>query len=234
MLADRFHTHGRETNKNIEAVSVMADAAMLSPEEFGPLMELVAEADSFRDNPGGPVMRLLTLRWAMLDPKAALAFTMGRSELKSDNELLFSVVCELAKVDLPAAKAAVLTLCHEGWADAGPAVLRMLQEKDVQAALAYARELGSGGAEADVLQFMAGSDPMAAAAELVPGREEHLKVAETIAGALLDRDRAAFEAWAGSLSDPAQRACARRVALTADASHDPAKAARQTAAWLAS
>lgn len=239
ILAARIRANRSKMDGNMRTASVMTEAAGLSVEELGPLISLLwqleAESMSNLERLEVPLdAKLLLLRWGMQDPKAALAFAMDRREFKFNHELISSIVRVLAESDLPAAQSLVPRLEKMVREDVGEALIRVMQEKDPRAALAYARELESGGAEADVLQFMAGKDPMAAAAELVPGREEHLKVAETIAGALLDRDRAAFEEWAGSLSDPALRARARRVALTADASHDPAKAARRTAAWLAS
>ncbi|MDB6133957.1 MAG: hypothetical protein JWM59_2200 [Verrucomicrobiales bacterium] len=109
----------------------------------------------------------------------------------------------------------------------------MMQEKDARAALAYARELGDEESAVLILKRMAENDPMAAAAELTPGKENQTQVVEIIAHRLLEREPAAFESWADSLKDPVQRAAARSSALVVKAGTDPKGAALAATAWLA-
>lgn len=241
---------GWSRNDNMAAVTMMTEAAGLSAEDLAPLMTFLlkreteikasAENGTFQGDMTLLTLQgytnLLTLRWATLDPKAALVFAMGRPEFKDTDtydELLPSIIYEMAKTDLPAAKAEVSQLKSMQRQEAGRAVVQILQQRDPQAAIAYARELEDSKAEAGVIMHLAAKDPMAAAAELTPEMEGHLEVVESIAGTLLHKDRAAFETWAGSLSDPAQQAEARCAALKQDAALDPAKTAVEAAAWVA-
>ncbi|RYD30254.1 MAG: hypothetical protein EOP86_20300 [Verrucomicrobiaceae bacterium] len=227
MLAAKFLQRGNDQGEAAR-MSLMMDIAELSAEELGPVMELVSKGEQ-----SGGVMASLAVRWAMLDPKAALAFVSGRKGLGDNLWVVSPIVLELAKVDVPAAKAAVLKL--EGWAGQETArkLILMMQEKDARAALAYARELGDEDSAVLILRSMAQNDPMAAAAELTPGKQNQTQVVEIIAHRLLEREPAAFESWADSLKDPVQRAAARSSALVVKAGTDPKGAALAATAWLA-
>ncbi|MDB6134689.1 MAG: hypothetical protein JWM59_2932 [Verrucomicrobiales bacterium] len=228
LLAERFRQKGRDQDGMTASVGVITEAAGLSIEEFEPLMTLLAE-----DGADQMTVRLLIVRWAALDPKAALAFALSQPGQKGDADLISCIVPELARKDLPAAMEAARRMDGRLRQYAGKMIARMIGEKNAKAALAYARELKDEDAEAGVLWGMAENDPMSAAAELVPGRKRNLWVVDKIATKLLARDQAAFETWTESLSDPAEHAVARCAVLTAKAGMDPAKAARETAAWLA-
>jgi hypothetical protein len=229
MLAASFRSKCGQGGGTAVRMAMSVEAGMLPPEAFGPLITLLME-----DANAWEAVQLLAVRWAMLDPTAAMSFILDRPEIiKRDTRLLLLIVEELSKTDLPAARAALERVGPEERRDSVRQIVRMLLQKDARAALAYARQLGDGTAEADALNGMAQNDPVAAAAELTPGKEWPAPVVRQIAASLLKRDRTAFETWCGSLQDPGQRAAARSQALIMDAGTDAKGAAQAAAAWLA-
>ena len=156
------------------------------------------------------------IRWATLDPKAALSFALNRDELRTAERIIAAIVHEMAKTDLPAANAALGQLEAEERRSAQRAIVRLLQPNDPVAALAYARELGDIGAESDVLSSWARSDPLTAAAEMGTGKPGQEPAIPTIAMGLAKKDRSAFEQGAAKWAEPAARAATRATALEID------------------
>ncbi|MDB6133956.1 MAG: hypothetical protein JWM59_2199 [Verrucomicrobiales bacterium] len=105
MLAAKFLHRGNDQGEAAR-MSLMMDIAELSAEELGPVMEALLAAE----NVNWEVANSLMVRWAMLDPKAALTFTRVRKVLRNHSGVMSAIVLELAKLDLPAAKEAVLKL----------------------------------------------------------------------------------------------------------------------------
>jgi hypothetical protein len=172
------------------------------------------------------------MRWAAVDPKAALDYALSRDEFATTERVIAVIIYEMARTDPAAAKLALGRLQEEERKSSQQAIVRMLQQSDPMAALAYARELHDARAECDVLKFWANTDARAAAAELETGNPDQRPAVEAIATALAKQDRPAFETWAAGLTDPQERATARRAALALDALTDPAGAATETSAWL--
>ncbi|RYD27743.1 MAG: hypothetical protein EOP86_24105, partial [Verrucomicrobiaceae bacterium] len=228
MLAAGFRNksvrHGR-----VAQINLTTEITELSVEEIAAVTGLMAA-----EKMGWETTELLLARWAMLDPKAALAFALGHEELSGNVMIMESIMGELAKTDPPAAKAALAQLGERQQDFSERTIVRqLLEKKNIRTALAWARELENNDAETEVLLSWSESDPLAAAAELMPGRESHQRAAAAIAEMLINKDRALFETWAKRLADPGQQAAARHVALTADANTDPKAAALAAAEWLA-
>ncbi|RYD26527.1 MAG: hypothetical protein EOP86_25815 [Verrucomicrobiaceae bacterium] len=147
--------------------------------------------------------------------------------------MINTIVGELAKVDLPAAKAALPRL-DEGQRSYGVrTIVEQLMRKDIQAALSCARELKDDEAEAAVLRKWAESDLAAVAEELTLGQVKDHGVVVIIAAGMMGRDRPAFEKWTERLADPVQRAVARLTALEEEVTKDPKGTALATTALLA-
>ncbi|RYD31386.1 MAG: hypothetical protein EOP86_18000, partial [Verrucomicrobiaceae bacterium] len=100
-LAARF----RGEDSDVTAFDMALEAVSLPAENIAPLMAILADEEM-----EVRALELLTVRWAILDPKAALAFALGREELVRDGDVVPWIVSELAKADLPAAKAALARL----------------------------------------------------------------------------------------------------------------------------
>jgi hypothetical protein len=220
----------KDGEENLVAFAdVAVGLAGLTSDDFARLMALLVEG---KVNPDFAFLPLM--RWASVNPKAALAFALGRKEWKTTERIIAPIMRELARVDLPAAKAALERLEPEERRHSQRAIVSQLVESDPVAALAYARELKDAEAENNVFKAWAKRDPVAAAAALGSADGKGYRPAiESIAGGLLKRDRAAFDSWSAGLSDPAGRAVVRRVELHTDAYTDPRTAAAETAAWLA-
>jgi hypothetical protein len=231
-LAARFRAakESRELREEamLQQVGAVVGLAGLTSGDFAELMSLMSEPRLDAETALVPL-----IRWASVDPKAALAFALSQDEFKSSERVIAVIVHEMARADLPAAKAALDHMEGEERTTSQRAIVRLLQQSDPAAALAYARELNDSEAERNVLVHWAKSDPRAAAAELTTGKPDQVAAVEAIAGAWANEDRPAFEAWAAGLTDPVGRAVARRAGLALDALTDPAKAAAETAAWLA-
>ncbi|MDB6136080.1 MAG: hypothetical protein JWM59_4323 [Verrucomicrobiales bacterium] len=217
MLAAKFRD--RTEVGGAARMRLILDAAQLSVKEIGPVMEALLPVEDLN----WEIMPSLAVRWGMLDPKAALDFAASQVKLRSNGDVMASIVQELAKVDLPAAKAALNRLERPASSDAGQAIVRTVMQGDARAALAYARELRNDAAETEVLSFMAEKDPLAATAELTLGKEDQKWVVVEIADALLGKDRMAFEEWANGLKDPNYKAVARFRALAKEVMIDPKK-----------
>ena len=221
--------------KNAESMyffpDMLVSLAALPGGDF-PLLFQIMESDGKLD---GESAITPLLHWASLDPRSALAFALSRKEFNSSERVLSAIVYQLARSDLSAAKTALANFPEksEERRDARRAIVKVLLQKDPKAAIAYAREVADSEAEASALAEWARTAPLAAAAGLNPEDPAHRPALEAIATALVTRDRTAFETWAESLTDPAARLTARRIALHEDALSDPAMTAQAAARWLA-
>ena len=128
--------------KNAEAMyffpDMLVSLAALPGGDF-PLLFQVMESDGKLD---GESAITPLLRWASLDPRAALTFALGRKEFNSSERVLSAIVYQLARSDLSAAKTALANFPEksEERRDAQRAIVKVLLEKDPKAAIAYARE----------------------------------------------------------------------------------------------
>ncbi len=228
-LAAKFSALNDEEKNVVAGVDGLVGLAGLTSADFTRLMGLM-EQDG-KVNVEAAMFPLY--RWAAVDPGAALAYVLGRKELNSSERMIGAIVQELAKTNLPAAKASLEQLQGEEKEAAQRAIVLAMQQKDPLAALAYARELKDVRAENGVLVLWAKQDPAAAAAALPTGNAAMKQAVETVATAWVKKDRPAFEQWAAGLTDPSERGIARRAALALDAMTDPRQTAQETAAWLA-
>ena len=93
--------------KNAEAMyffpDMLVSLAALPGGDF-PLLFQVMESDGKLD---GESAITPLLRWASLDPRAALTFALGRKEFNSSERVLSAIVYQLARSDLSAAKTAL-------------------------------------------------------------------------------------------------------------------------------
>ena len=228
-LAAKFSAlRGKEENA-VAVVDGLVGLAGLNSADFTRLLELMEQDGKVNEE----AAMFPLYRWAAVDPAAALAYVLGRKELKSNERMIRAIVQELAKTNLPAAKASLEQLQGEEKEAAQRAIVMAMQQKDPVAALAYARELKDVRAENGVLVSWAKQDPAAAAAALPTGNAAMKQAVETVANAWAQKDRPAFEQWAAGLTDPGERGIARQAALTLDAMTDPRQTAQETAAWLA-
>ncbi len=228
-LAAKF-TALRDDQKNVVAVvDGLVGLAGLTSADFTRLLGLMEQDGKVN----GEAAMFPLYRWAAVDPAAALAYVLGRTELKNNERMIGAIVQELARTDLPAAKASLAQMQGEEKEAAQRAIVLAMQQKDPVAALSYARDLKDVRAETEVLVQWAKRDPAAAAAALPMGNTALGSAVEAVATAWVHKDRAAFENWAAGLTDPGERAIARRAALTLDAVNDPRQTAQETASWLA-
>ena len=228
-LAAKFSALNDEEKNVVAVVDGLVGLAGLTSADFTRLLGLM-EQDG-KVNWEAAMFPLY--RWAAVDPAAALAYVLGRKELNGSERIIGAIVQELAKTNLPAAKASLEQLQGEEKETAQLAIALAMQQKDPVAALAYARDLKDLRAETDVLVRWAKQDPAAAAAALPAGNPALKRALDAVTTAWAQKDRPAFEIWAASLTDPGERAIARRAALALDAVTDPRQTAHETAAWLA-
>lgn len=228
-LAAKFSALNDEEKNVVAIVDGLVGLAGLTSADFTRLLGLM-EQDG-KVNVEAAMFPLY--RWAAVDPAAALAYVLGRKELNSSERMIGTIVQELAKTNLPAAKASLEQLQGEEKEAAQRAIVLAMQQKDPLAALAYARELKDLRAETDVLVTWAKQDPAAAAAAIPAGNPALKRAVESVATAWVKKDRPAFEQWAAGLTDPGERGIARRAALALDAVTDPRQTAQETAVWLA-
>lgn len=228
-LAAKFSALNDEEKNVVAIVDGLVGLAGLTSADFTRLLGLMEQDGKIN----GEAAMFPLYRWAAVDPSAALAYVLGRKELNSNERIIGAIVQELAKTNLPAAKASLEQLQGEEKEVAQRAIVLAMQQKDPLAALAYARELKDVRAETGVLALWAKQDPAAAAAALPAGNSAMKPAVEAVATAWAQKDRPAFEQWAAGLTDPCERGIARRAGLALDAVTDPRQTAQETVAWLA-
>ena len=228
-LAAKFSALNDDEKNVVAIVDGLVGLAGLTSADFTRLLGLMEQDGKIN----GEAAMFPLYRWAAVDPSAALAYVLGRKELNSNERIIGAIVQELAKTNLPAAKASLEKLQGEEKEAAQRAIVLAMQQRDPLAALAYARELKDVRAETGVLALWAKQDPAAAAAALPTGNAAMKQAVEAVSAAWAQKDRPAFENWAAGLTDPGERAIARRAGLALDAVTDPRQTALETAAWLA-
>ncbi|MFN0129368.1 MAG: hypothetical protein ACKV19_22100 [Verrucomicrobiales bacterium] len=230
VLAAAMKVRGlRKSGKMMAYTELMAALGALDADECARLLKTLAESGEW--DAESAIYPLL--HWATLDPAAALDFALAHKDFQSSERVIAEMVFALAKTDLDASLLLLSRLEGEEREEAQLAIVNRLVETDLNGALAQARAFSNPKAESAVFEAWAQRDPRAAAAAFDPASTGLHDAARRIAEHLIRGDRAGFDSWVTSLTDPQTRGAARVAALFVNSQTDPALAGREFAAWVA-
>ncbi len=201
-------------------------AKAVDPADIPQVMALVA---ALPNDLQSSIRQLLVVRWAEIDPRAAIKFGGDLKNFSERSQAILSALRGWAKNDAPAAVAWIEQLPLGQLRNAATGTIaRALAESDPEAAFALLKntraDRNSGySAYSELFDSWAVKDPAKAAAraEEIKNWQQRLQAYQSIARRWVEADAPSALSWAKKLPDPQDRSSAMSAVLGAWAANDP-------------